>query len=75
MHLDAANNILAVTGKTRPNPGVGTMPSVSAATARKDGGRWPSPSRTGRSRGPSTTTTPERWIYDPATDRSRGRRR
>ena len=65
VHLDAGNNVLAVTGKTGPNPGISTTPSVSAATARQEALLAVAKSY-GLDPAALTTTTPEPWIYDPA---------
>ncbi|MEO8260256.1 MAG: M4 family metallopeptidase [Acidobacteriota bacterium] len=64
VQLDAANDILAVAGKTGPKSGVDTMPAVDAAAARRAALTLVAKSY-GLDPATLVTTTPERWIYDP----------
>jgi bacillolysin len=65
VNLDAANNILAVAGKTLPQVVVDTTPVVAAATAVEAALEVVAKTY-GVDRSTLTTTTPELWIYDPA---------
>jgi len=64
VNLDAANNILAVVGKTAPKTSVDTTPSVGAAVAIETALRAVAKAY-GVGSAALVATAPELWIYDP----------